>query len=86
MGKFPPAPRCSTVFGVLNDFLRRDDSFEESPIGPSGGKDERSICRCKSKNPFRGVLTRGAMQGRSYRRICRINYTGPPGYGGPQRA
>ncbi|GBP66293.1 Exonuclease 3'-5' domain-containing protein 2 [Eumeta japonica] len=24
--------------------------------------------------------------GRSYRRICRINYMGPPDYGGPQRA
>lgn len=23
-------------------------------------------------------------QGRSYRRICRINYTGPPGHGGPK--
>ncbi|GBP04797.1 hypothetical protein EVAR_71226_1 [Eumeta japonica] len=25
-------------------------------------------------------------QGRSYRRICRINYMGPPDYGGSQRA
>lgn len=50
--------------------------------------DGRSIIALAGKvvNAFGFKKNRCLVQGRSYRRICRIIYTGPPGHGGAQHA